>query len=117
LEFVENLESKDVFPVESPGLGMDDFPLLILELPADVEGDPSGETSTTSLSREIMLGRLLNCVRWTTVGSSCPLDRARESFRRRPGGLVGKEECSGSAKEALETVHSIWVSLRFRIVW
>jgi hypothetical protein len=111
-DFVENLESREVFPVDSHGRGMEDFPLLMLESPAEADGDPTGEISMT-LSIEMMLGRLLNCVRWITVGSSCPFDNARDNFRRRPEGSAGEEQSSGSAKEAFDTIHSI--SLRSHV--
>ena len=68
-DFEENFESSEVLPVESPGLGIDDFPLFRLDS-ALVEGEPSGVISKTPLSKDIGLGRLLNCVRRTTVGSS-----------------------------------------------
>lgn len=57
----ENFESRDVFPVESPGLN--DLPLE--SAPPEEGGvDPSGVIS-------MRLGRDLNCARCTTVGSSC----------------------------------------------
>jgi hypothetical protein len=57
-DFIENLESREVFPVDSPGLGTDDLPLL--EPPALVDGEPSGVISVTPFSSEMKLGRLLN---------------------------------------------------------
>jgi hypothetical protein len=54
IDLDENFESRDVFPVDWAGLGSDDFPLLVLGL---VEGS-------------MRLGRDLNWVRWTMVGSS-----------------------------------------------
>lgn len=58
----ENLESRDVLPVDSPGLGAEDLPLLLPDS-ALVDGDPSGVTSIAPLSIEITLGRFLNSAR------------------------------------------------------
>ena len=104
MDFIESFESSDVFPVDSPGLGIDDFPLL--DSPALVEGEPSVVTSSIPLSMDMTLGRLLNCVRWTTVGcSSCPFRRAIDSFLPSPVGLAGGDDAGGkSAMEALDTM-------------
>lgn len=62
MDFCEYFESKrDVFPVNSPDLGTDDLPLLLLDS-ALVDGDPSGGgvNSVRPLSIEMRLGRLLN---------------------------------------------------------
>ena len=82
-DFIEILDSRDVFPVDSPGLGTDDLPLL--EPPALVDGEASGRISTIPRSSEIRLGRLLNCVRWTIVGSNFPIKKASEILRAIPG--------------------------------
>lgn len=82
-EVVEDLEFRDVTPVESFGLGMEDFPLLT-SLPL-FDGDPLGDPSTVSLSFEGgKLGRLLYFARWTIVGSNCPIIMAADIFRPSP---------------------------------
>lgn len=55
----ENFESREVFPVDSHGLN----DLLLESTPEEGGVDPSGVIS-------MRLGRDLNFVRWTTVGSS-----------------------------------------------
>lgn len=58
LEFIENLESSDVFPVDSTRSAVDDLPVL----ERLVDGEPSAATaeSSTPLSRESRFGLLLN---------------------------------------------------------
>lgn len=68
---LENLESNEVFSVESPAL--DAGTLNVLDA-----GLESGA------SKEMILGRLLNCVRWMTVGCS-PFRRATENLRSLEG--------------------------------
>jgi hypothetical protein len=53
-----------------------------------VDGEASGGVSIGPLSKDMILGLLLNWVRWTTVGSSCPLRADIENLRR---GLAGGE--------------------------
>jgi len=67
-DFCENFESSDVFPVESPGLGMEDLPLpdsALVDGEDGEAGEDSGVISKTPRSREIemILGRLLNFAR------------------------------------------------------
>lgn len=57
LDFAENFESNDVFPVDC--LGTEDLLLLLLDS-ALLEGDDSGVSSSTTLSMEMTLGLLLN---------------------------------------------------------
>lgn len=91
-------ESREVLPVESPGLGTDDLPLFLLDSVL-VDGDPSGVISMTPLSKDMKLGRLLNWARCTTVGSSIwSLRMAAEIFRV---GLTGGDS---SFTEAAETI-------------
>lgn len=98
-------ESREVFPVESPGLGTDDLPLFLLDSVL-VDGEPSGVISMTPLSKDIKLGRLLNWVLCTTVGSSsCPLRIAAENLRL---GLIGGDI---SATEAVETIVCVSLSI------
>jgi hypothetical protein len=59
LDFNENFESREVFPVDSPGRGIDDLPLLVLDSGL-VGGELSAVTSMTPLSMDMMLGRDLN---------------------------------------------------------
>jgi hypothetical protein len=59
LDFDENFESREVFPVDSPGRGMDDFPLLELDSGL-VGGEGSVVISITPLSMLMTLGRDLN---------------------------------------------------------
>ncbi|KAK6586394.1 hypothetical protein PZA11_001451 [Diplocarpon coronariae] len=94
----ENFESRDVLPVDSPGRGADDFPLLLRDSVL-VDGDPSGVISTTPFSSDIRLGRLLNWVRCTTVGSNWLLRTTAENFRL--GAPSGDDE---SVIDALETM-------------
>lgn len=57
LDFAENFESRDVFPVDCRGT--DDLPLLLTDS-ALVEGEDSGVSSVIPLSTEMTLGLLLN---------------------------------------------------------
>jgi hypothetical protein len=84
-DVIENLESSDVFPVDSTRGAVDD--LLVLE--RLVDGEPLGAIieSGTPLSSESSFGRLLNWVRCTTVGFG--LSRAIESFRAVPEDIGG----------------------------
>jgi hypothetical protein len=58
-DFNENFESREVFPVDSPGRGNDDLPLFVLD-PGLVHGEASGVISRTPRSMEMTLGRDLN---------------------------------------------------------
>jgi hypothetical protein len=59
LEFDENFESREVFPVDSPGRGIDDFPLLELDWGL-IDGEGSCIISMAPLSMDLTLGRDLN---------------------------------------------------------
>lgn len=84
LDFIENFESSEVFPVDSTRGAVDDLPVL----DKLVDGEPSGARSRTLLSNErSSFGLLLNWVRCTTVGFE--LSRAIESFLVVLGGIAG----------------------------
>jgi hypothetical protein len=84
-EFIENLESSEVLPVDSTRGVLDDFP--ILERLVDWESSGTIMESGVALSREMSFGLFLNWVRCTTVGLE--LRRAMDNFLAVEGGIGG----------------------------
>jgi hypothetical protein len=75
-DFMENLESSEVFPVDSTRGAVDDLP--VLETLVDWESSGAITESSAIFSRERIFGLFLNWVRCTTVGLE--LSNAAESF-------------------------------------
>jgi len=96
---MENFESKDVFSVDAPGPG----PGVLSVLDVGLEYEGAVTTSTTpSLSKDMMLGRLLNWARCMTVGSSWPLRYVTDSPRSPNADELAEEVFGGSTQETVD---------------